>query len=138
MEREFYDTIVLLRVSGKLSSGKVSDIDFNSLINLLYERGAYFVLKNTYSLEGVELNNVKVVASNPEELEDKTLMENVGKLSFVDDSVEFSRRLINILSIEQADGEPKSKFESRLSSEFSSLMKGVLEKNVEKENSRKG
>ncbi len=132
MEKEFYDTIVLLRVSGKLSSGKVSDIDFNSLINLLYERGAYFILKNTYSLEGVELNNVKVVASNPEELEDKTLMENVGKLSFVDDHVNFSRRLMNILSIEQADGEPKSKFESRLSSEFSALVDGLIEKGDEK------
>ncbi len=126
MEKEFYDTIVLLRVSGKLSSGKVSDIDFNALINLLYERGAYFVLKNTYSLEGVELNNVKVVASNPEELEDKTLLENIGRLSFVKDPVEFSRKLMNVLSAEQADGEPKSKFELRLSSEFSAILNTVI------------
>ena len=127
MEKEFYDTIILLRVSGKLSSGKVSDVDFNALINLLYERGAYFVLKNTYSLEGVELNNVKVLASTPEELENKTLLENVGKLSFVKDPVAFSKKLIDLLSLEQVDGETKSKFESRLSAEFSTLINGMFE-----------
>src|SRR3989344_5850821 len=46
-KHEFNDTIVTIRLSGTLSSGKPSDINFKEIYDLLYGKSAYFVMKNT-------------------------------------------------------------------------------------------
>ncbi|MFW5852882.1 MAG: DNA repair exonuclease, partial [Nanoarchaeota archaeon] len=50
LDENFKDKIVLIRISGKLSSGRASDINMNTFFDELYSRGAYFVMRNTASL----------------------------------------------------------------------------------------
>src|SRR3989339_293238 len=48
--REFNDTIVTIRLEGVLENGKPSDINFKEIFGKLYEKSAYFVMKNTNAL----------------------------------------------------------------------------------------
>ncbi len=125
--REFYNTIVLLRLYGKLSSGKPSDINLKEFITTLYNKGAFFVMKNTSQLVSKEFEEVKVNFSSPDEIEDKTLRENVkGKIEGTDyDALELSKELIALLSEEKNDSELKRNFENRIVSNF---RKQILEK----------
>ena len=125
--REFYDTIVLFRVSGTLKNGKVSDINFNDIIKKVYEKGAYFVMKNTYSLETEETEGIKVNSLSTEDIENKTISENLKSLNGVSNTEEFFKELMTILSSEPADGETKSKFELRLDSELAVVLKKLVE-----------
>ena len=65
------DTLVTLRVYGKLSSGQVSDITFNDVMAEGYARGAYVVLKNTAALSGKEFQEVDVQADSIEQIEEQ-------------------------------------------------------------------
>ncbi len=133
-DNEFYDTIVLLRVFGRLRSGRVSDIDFNSLVKLLYERGAYFVLKNTYALTTKETELVKASSSSVEEIEKRTVKDNLSSITFIPDTSKVFYELMSLLSKEPADGETKSRFELRLSSEFNQLLSSMK---ISEESNRK-
>ena len=127
-DKEFYDTIVLLRVEGLLSSGKPSDVDFKRIIDLLYERGAFFVMKNTYNLKSPDFEGVKVVVSNTEDVENKIIDENVKGVFGLnkDETKEFVKQLMGLLSKEQVDGETKRTFELRLNSEFDTLLEKLF------------
>jgi len=119
-DREFFDTIVLIRIFGKLSSGKTSDVDFKEIINLLYEKGAFFVMKNTSQFFSKDFEETRVQALQPEEIEEKIIEENSSqKIEGFDDSPkDLIKKLMRILSEEKDSEETKKVFENRILSNF--------------------
>jgi DNA repair exonuclease SbcCD nuclease subunit len=120
--KEFVETIVTMRLTGTLKSGKPSDIDFRKIYDLLYKRSAYFVMKNTNKLQQKEFQEVKVEAS-VDEIEEKLIGEHLGNLPGHTEEQERSiaHRMMSILAQERAEGEKVADFEKRLIAELKGL-----------------
>ncbi|MFP4111614.1 MAG: exonuclease SbcCD subunit D [Candidatus Woesearchaeota archaeon] len=126
--KEFYDTIVLIRLFGKLRLGKVSDIDFKMITNELYDRGAYFVMKNTASVSSEEFEEIRLQSESVGEIEDKLIDEHTGQMKF--DSIAWDKEtekrmilaLFESLDQEKIEGERVSDFEERLVSDLGKII----------------
>jgi len=110
------DTLVLLRLYGTLESGKPSDIDFKSIYDSLYKKGAYFVLKNISNLEFKQFDEVKTNSSSIEELERNLIIENIGQIKIPGNfnEIEMINQLMVMLMTERKEGEKKEDFERRI------------------------
>jgi DNA repair exonuclease SbcCD nuclease subunit len=118
--KEFFDTIVLIRIFGKLGSGKTSDVDFKEIISMLYEKGAFFVMKNTSQFFSKDFEETRVNALQPEEIEQRIIDENSHHKidGFEDNPKEMVKRLMKLLSEEKDSEETKKVFETRILSNF--------------------
>jgi len=117
-DRDFTDTIITIRLKGCMSSGKVSDINFSEIIGMLHEQGAYFVMKNTNALTNQAFEEIKVNASNTDEVESTIVDEHLGQIS-IDGMTpimekELTTRLIEELDMEKQEGEKTNEFEERV------------------------
>jgi len=121
-ELDVSDKIVTIRVKGKLSSGKPTDIRFDEVFGILYHKGAYFVMKSTSMVETREFEKIQTRASSIEEAEEKVIKENLGQ-SKIKNEEELLRNLINIFSIEKEEGETKYNFEKRLIEESEKIIR---------------
>lgn len=120
---EFFDTIVLLRFEGKLTSS-LTEVDFNKITELIKGKSAYFVMRNTSKLVGSDYEDVFVEVRTPKEIEQDVINENLGKLyENKEQEKEFILSLFKILSEEKKDGETEKSFEQRLKSELKTLLK---------------
>ncbi len=123
--KEFNDTIVTLRVSGILESGKPSDINFKEIFEKLYGKSAYFVMKNTNALVAKEFEEIKIEAKDIEDVEDKIIKEHLGQIKVegldVDKEKEITKELMKILTIERGD-EKVADFEKRVREEVSKIL----------------
>ncbi|HIH42551.1 TPA: exonuclease SbcCD subunit D [Candidatus Woesearchaeota archaeon] len=126
------NAIVTIRLSGKLESGKVSEINFNEVFNLFYSYGPYFVMKNTNALETTQLTEITIDASKPEEIEENLINEHLGKIKVsafessgdetaMDERNNKERRITHELLVslgnERGEGEKVADFESRVREE---------------------
>ncbi len=114
-DKEFINTIVTIRLGGVLETGKPSDIDFKSIIQMIYDKGAYFVMKNTVSLTTKEFDEIKIDADSVEDIEDKLIRENAGNL-------EITKELMKVLSTGRNEGEKVSDFEKRIKENVSRIL----------------
>jgi hypothetical protein len=124
--KEFYDTLVLIRVSGTLESGKISEIDFKRIYDLLYEKSAYFVMRNTSGLVSTEFEEIKVETSSAEEIEEKLINEHLGQIKVSswnkDKEKSMIKSLMAVLSSERKEGERVYEFEARINEELSRIL----------------
>lgn len=110
------ERIVLLRVFGKLSSGRVGDIDFSRASKIAEDAGALVMKKNAYALEDREFEEVQVDSSlNLAELEAKILREHLGKGGLSVNEEMLARELMACLDTEKQEGETISAFEEKIS-----------------------
>jgi len=124
--------IALLKVSGELLTGKTSDINFNEIRQTLYNREAIVANINHYNLSTAEkTSSGQIKGENRQEIEQKILSDMV-KTFKIDPSlkeslkkklqkvlsdeagVSFAETLLNMLKVEQAEGETKRDFEERV------------------------
>ncbi|RMF54360.1 DNA repair exonuclease [Candidatus Woesearchaeota archaeon] len=115
--KEFIHTIVTIRLFGVLESGKVSDIDFGEISRMLYEKSAFAVLRNTSGLSSKEFEEVKVSQGSVDEIEDRIIREHAGQISIGldrDKEITLTKKLIDALNMEKAEGERTSDFEARV------------------------
>ncbi|MBW3013690.1 metallophosphoesterase, partial [Candidatus Woesearchaeota archaeon] len=112
--KDFTDTIILMRLSGKLSSGRPSDIGFKNLITKMNEQGAYFVMKNTSKLTAPEFEEVQIQTSNIDEIEEKIIQENLGQFRIDKVEKETILSIMNLLNKEKDEGETNRDFEERV------------------------
>jgi DNA repair exonuclease SbcCD nuclease subunit len=118
--------IVMLKIFGKLSSGKPGDVDFRGFFRELYSRGAFFVMRNTSQLSSVELERIEVSSGTSEEVEDMIISSRVLESEgspFGKEELSVVKRLINALSAEQQDGEKKYEYDSRMKKETDNILK---------------
>lgn len=108
------DRIFILKLSGFLQSGKVSDIDFHKIERHAMKNGAYVFLKSTSNLHSTELDLGRGI-TDTEDLETKIISDFIGanpnKFNVLIHS------LIKSLQMEKLEDEKSSIFEERLLSE---------------------
>lgn len=116
--KEFNNTIVLLKVSGKLKSGKPSDIDFKNFFKELYNKSAYFVMRNTSQLSSQEMEEISVSSGTAEQIEEEFIKKHAAKTRiFSGKEEEMIKNLIKLMSEEQREGEKKYEYEARMKKE---------------------
>ncbi len=122
---EFPNTIITIRMAGKLKTGKPSDINFKEIFEKFYERSAYFVMKNTSKLKSVEFEEVKIDASSAEDTEERLIDEHAGKSGIFtkEDEKKIIKDLINVLGTEKDEGEKVADFEKRIKTEVEAVLK---------------
>lgn len=117
-EHDCKDAIMTMRVAGKLSSGRVSDIDFKAVFDRLYERGAYFVMKNTAAIQTEGFEAVKVHEEGIDDIEDSLISEHLGQVKVEGMGKEQERekvhKLMQHLNQEKEEGERNPDFEKRI------------------------
>ncbi len=112
-KRNLEDKIILLRVSGQISEGKNSDIDFQKIEQFVKSKGAYFLLKNTHELESKEFElELEKETANSEEIEEEAI-----KIYSDENPSDFNKtipQLIDALNIEKQEGETTETFENKI------------------------
>jgi DNA repair exonuclease SbcCD nuclease subunit len=125
--RELINTIVLIRLSGKLSSGKPADIPLPEIFESLYSKGAFVVLKNTNLIKTEDFESVSSAAGSLEEIEEAMLSENAPhmRVSPVEEKKmrAFLSELMRALSAERREGERVQDFESRMRDDFKRILR---------------
>lgn len=124
-DQSYKDTIVLLRFDGKLSSGRISDINFKDIFDHLYSKGAHFVMKNTASLSNVEFEEIKM-DSSIENIESTVIKEHLGQIKSqfsLEQEESISKDLISSLAQEKEEGERLVDFESRVLDDVKKVLK---------------
>lgn len=110
--KEFVDTIVTIRLYGKLKEGRILDIDFRQVCNKLYEKGAYFVMRNISALTTKEFEEVKI--GSAEEIEKRLIEENINQIKIGQDEKKLVHELMHALNKEKEEDEKVADFEMRL------------------------
>ena len=78
---DFTDKICLLKISG-IINGKVSDVNLNNIINIIYSKNAILVLRNTNQLTSSVLQDRKVTLNKTaEEIEEFFINEISSKIT---------------------------------------------------------
>jgi len=114
---EFTDNIVTLRLFGCLKSGKCSDIDFKTVIDRIYSKGAYFVMKNTYNLSSTEFEEIKVKQLSIEDIESSLIDEHAGQIDAGmprESEIILTKKMIQELDNEKLEDERAAAFEARI------------------------
>jgi DNA repair protein SbcD/Mre11 len=118
------DSLITIRLTGKLNSGKVSDINFKEIFNQLYKQGAYFVMKNTAKLTSEEFEEIKISQSNPEMVEEEIIKEHLQQLKLFNAETELhlTKSLLSSLNTTKKEGETVTDFQRRVEEEISKLL----------------
>jgi len=124
-EADVKDSIVMMRLHGKLGSGKPGDIDFRGFFGKLYSRGAFFVMRNTSQLSSVEMERVQISSGTSEEVEEEMINKHVQSSKnqmFGKEEAAVIKKLIRAMSAEQLDGEKKYEYEARMKKEAEKIL----------------
>ena len=106
--------IVTLRLHGRLSSGRASEIGIGEISDKFYEKGAYFVMKNTSALTTKDFEEVKVREDSIENIENQIVQEHAGNFFDKEKESELIHSFMNAFSDGIAEGERKADYEDRL------------------------
>ena len=117
-KEDYNGQVVILKVKGELSAGKVGEIDFHSIRENI-RKTAIDVLLNTYSLRTKERERVNVVAESKEEIEEG-VFKKISKYG-----IDITRRTFNILKEKQPEGMRKDDFSRELMSKLVELIDNI-------------
>ncbi len=124
--KEFFGTIVLVRIEGTLEQGKPSDVSFKEIYNIMNQKGNYYVMRNTNKLKSKEFEEIKTETGTTEEIEEKIIKEHLGqiKVDNVDNKKKkkITKKLMEVFSLEKQEGEKVYEFEERLKKEVSKVL----------------
>ena len=124
--KEFNNTIVLMRVSGVLESGKPYDIKFRDIFTELYNKSAYFVMKSTSMVKTKDFEEIKIDSDSPEDVENILIKEHLGqvKIDGMDTKKEeiLIKDMITALNSEKKEGETNADFERRMRGEIGKVL----------------
>ncbi len=124
-DKEFNETIVTIRLSGKLKSGKISDIDFKKIFGVLYNKSAYFVMRNTSKLESKRISQIRKESNKPaQEIEDEVINESIkdNEMFSRKELVDKVKSLIEVFSQDKNEGETQKSFDIRIINEAERVM----------------
>ncbi len=120
------NAIVTIRVRGELREGKTSDINFRKIKEILEQRGAYFVMKNTNLLKAKEFEEIAIKGENTADIEQKVIEEHSGQfqseLLSKEEQQQLTETLLHILNTEKQEGERVVDFENRLRKDVESVL----------------
>ncbi len=126
-DKEFINTIVTIRLQGCLKQGKPSDINFKEIFSMLYDKSAYFVMRNTSALTSKEFQEVEINVEPSENMEEDLIKEHVGQVPLFgldkEKETELTKRLMRILQQEKQEGETRAVFEERIKKDLNIILK---------------
>ena len=117
-KNNFTKSIATMRLHGRLSEGKPSDIDFKGAVSRIIEKGAAAVIKNTSNLTSKQFEAIRVSGS-VEGVEEKLMAEHAAQLGCEKSEL---KAIMQALSAEKAEGEKTADFETRMFEAVSALM----------------
>jgi len=124
---EMDEKVVLIRIYGTLSIGKIIDINFKSIYDLGYNKGAYYIMRNTNGVTIKDLDVKSIDVNDITNIEEEFIDETKSDLNLFKDEKSFAKALLDILDKEQEVGsETKTTFEERIISDFEMLLKKGL------------
>ncbi len=124
-QKDLNDKLITIRLQGVLEKGKVTDINFKEIFSNLYERGAYFVMKNTSKLTSQEFSEIKISTHNPEDVEEEIIKEHLQQVKLFDEETELhlTKSLLKSLNTSKKEGETSNDFYERVKQEVNNLLK---------------
>ena len=118
-KNEIEDKIILLRLEGEFSNGKISDIRFDEIEKFAKDNGAYCFVKNTSKLS-VKESRIEIESKDMHEVEETILEDYLEKTnSRFNDKVS---EILRVLSIEKQEDEKTKIFEDRLIGEIKTVI----------------
>ena len=127
--------VFLFKITGEMSGGKTTDIDFQQLKRILKDSGAAEVLLNYQQLASKEYTGVRVAGEDIKEIEDSLFKENIGTFSVSNPKlkgqpgIKLSHDVLGIWKQPKAENEVKTSYDQRITSETIDTM--GLEKEFE-------
>jgi DNA repair exonuclease SbcCD nuclease subunit len=123
---DYTDTIIMIRVSGKLENGKTGQVDFRRIYEMLLGKGAYFVIRNTMQFSSKEYEEVKVEVGTADETEERLIDEHIGQIKVGgwdrEKEKDMIQKLMVLLSSEKKEGEKVYQYEARIKLEMEHLL----------------
>ncbi len=93
---------------------------------MLYEKSAFFVMKNTSKLTTSEFEEIKMQTASVEDVEAKLIKEHLQQIKVTDLTSEKEEKLIKDimlkLATEKQEGETVATFESRVKGELRNIL----------------
>ncbi|PIN75464.1 hypothetical protein COV17_03835 [Candidatus Woesearchaeota archaeon CG10_big_fil_rev_8_21_14_0_10_36_11] len=123
-EKDIIDTVITIKLKGTIRNGKVSDINFTEIFKQLYEKGAYFIMRNMTRLNSEEFEEIKIVQSNPEFVENDIINEHLQQMKTFDKETELHtiQSLMTVLNTTKKEGETITDFHTRTETEIDRLL----------------
>ncbi len=123
-ELDLTDSLITIRTEGILEGGRISDVNFKEIFNQLYNKGAYFVMKNTAKLISEDFEEIKIAQSNPENIEEEIIKEHLQQIKLFDQETELqiTKSLITSLNITKNEGETVTDFQKKVEEEVDKIL----------------
>jgi DNA repair exonuclease SbcCD nuclease subunit len=103
--------IVLLRIIGKLKTGRVSDINWKKIM----QNNSFITLRKTSKLTSEEFEEIKLKEGTGEMIEEQVFKEHAGQINNeFNDEINTAKLLLNSLSLEKIEGENNRDYEERM------------------------
>ena len=112
--------LVVLRIKGELSGGKMSDISSTRIRSLLAEKGALYVSINRFALTSKEYVSMRVSGEDATTIENRLFRENVGAVKVSNSALKgeagakLAMELLKVLRQPQKLNEAKKDYEGRI------------------------
>lgn len=118
------NSLITIRLHGMLEQGRVSDINFKQLFELLYAKGAHFVMKNTAKLNSEEFEDLRISQTNPETIEEDIIKEHLQQIKLFDKETEFEliKSLLKNLNTIKKEGETITDFQTKIEEETRKIL----------------
>jgi len=126
-DKNFEETIVTIRLKGKLKTGKPSDINYKDMYAKLYGKNAYFVMKNANFVSSEEFEEIQVSEESAEDIQAKLIEEHAGQLNVFErqKEIELTKSLIYAMTDEKQEGERVIDFEKRVADEVDKIIDNI-------------
>jgi len=114
------DKVVIIKVSGELTSGKTADVDISTIRDNINERNALMVNVSKNQLTSKEYSITEAKGANKEEIETNVFSENIGQLRFDypellgEQGIKLGKKLLAELSQPLLENEKKNEYIPRI------------------------
>ncbi len=117
------NTIVLIRIHGKLKNGKSTNINFKEYFKKLYNQKAFFVMKNIAKLTSEEFEEIKVKDSSVNDIEEEIITEHVGQIkNSLQNEERTTKEILRIICKEKHEGEKVYEYEERIKKDLNAIL----------------
>ncbi len=120
--KDLNKVLVTMRFKGILGSGRIGDINFKEIFKKIYEKNAYFVMRNTSQLKSPDFEEIKIDSGSVEDVEDNLIREHLGQFMIKGGELNLTKSLMAVLNTEKKEGEHVHDFEDRLKAEMEKVL----------------
>jgi len=121
--QEVQDKLVLIRLTGTLAEGRLSELKFQEAFSKAYSAGAYLVLKNSSKAQSKEFEALSISVRPSEDIEARLIAEHSS--GQFEDEAKLVKALLNALSQEKLEGETRTAYEERIKLAFNDATKSI-------------